>query len=490
MRRIFAGLMVILLVGMIGFGGNLEDWASDGTYAYSSVIVVQNVSDTVAHVQVTYQTPCDPTTPDYELTVAPNTRATVNVNDAFPGPWGSAAIVTSNVPVVASQTYLWSDPSSGTQWASHLGGVPTPSTTWYLAEGSTYGEFESYILIQNPGEQSAQVELTYMTPGGTHEGPTFTLDPVGQTEINVADTLPDWSSVSAVVTSDVPVVAQLSTYWNGGASTTISRGAMAPATTWYLAEGNTAEGSGFETWIMVQNPGSNTADVQVTYYGGGIKHNGPNLNVAPMTHDKFNVADTFPDQAHFATVVTSDVPVVAAQSMTWNGHSGYDTTIGVTEPATQWYVPVARSHRGASAWLTVQNVGSTSTDVSVTYMTDTGTVDGPNLALDPFARNSVSLPESVGDEISFSVVITSDQPIIAQHGTYWETGVGVHQDLYFGTTISSTSWYLPITPHRPSQMGPEPDSSPSTSDDRDGDGVPDAEDYCPDFPGSPATNGC
>ena len=176
--------------------------------------------------------------------------------------------------------------------------------------------------------------------------------------------------------------------------------------------------------------------------------------------------------------------------MTWNGHSGYDTTIGVTEPATQWYVPVARSHGGASAWLTVQNVGSTSTDVSVTYMADTGTVDGPNLALDPFARNSVSLPESVGDEISFSVVITSDQPIIAQHGTYWETGVGVHQDLYFGTTISSTSWYLPITPHRPSQMGPEPDSSPSTSDDRDGDGVPDAEDYCPDFPGSPATNGC
>jgi hypothetical protein len=61
MRRIFAGLMVILLVGMIGFGGNPEDWASDGTYAYSSVIVVQNVSDTVAQVQVTYQTPCDPT---------------------------------------------------------------------------------------------------------------------------------------------------------------------------------------------------------------------------------------------------------------------------------------------------------------------------------------------------------------------------------------------------------------------------------------------
>ncbi len=488
MRRTLAGLMMIVLVGMIGFSGNLENWSNDGTYAYSSVIVVQNVSATAATVQVTYQTPCDPTTPDYELTVAPGTRATVNVNDAFPGPWGSAAIVTSDVPVVASQTYLWSDPSGGTQWASHSGGTPEPSTTWYLAEGSTYGGFESYILVQNPGEQSAQVELTYMTPGGTHEGQTIAIDPIGRMEINVADTLPDSSSISTVVTSDVPVVVQLSAYWNGGASTASSMGVTTPAMTWYLAEGSTT--GGFETWIMVQNPGEADANVTVTYISDGDQHPGPTVNVAPMTHDRFNVADTFPDQAHFATIVTSDVPVVAVQSMTWDSHGGYDSTIGVTTPATQWYVPVARSHGGANTWFAVQNVGSTSTDVRVTYMTDTGTVDGPNLSLDPFARDSVSLPESVGDEINFSVVITSDQPILAQHGTYWETGAGVHQDLYFYTTTPATSWYLPTTPHNPSQLGPESDSDPSISDDRDGDGVPDVDDYCPDYPGSPAANGC
>ena len=481
--------MVILLVGMIGVGGNLENWASDGTYAYSAVIVVQNVSDTVAQVQVTYQTPCDPTTPDYELTVAPDTRATVNVNDTFPGPWGSAAIVTSDVPIVAMQTFLWSDPNGGTQWASNSGGVPAPSTTWYLAEGSTYGGFDSYILVRNPGMQSAQVELTYMTPGGSHEGPTFTLEPVGQTEINIADTLLDRASVSAIVTSDVPVVAQLSTYRNGGAST--SRGVTTPAPTWYLAEGNTTRGSGFETWIMVQNPGRADANVTVSYIADGKQYPGPSLNVAPMTHNKFNVANTFPDQSHFATIVTSDVPVVAVQSMTWGGHSGYDaSTMGVPEPSQQWYFPEGRQFAGYNTWLAVQNVGSTSTDVSVTYMTDTGTVDGPNLALDPFARNSVNLPESVGNTIGYSVVVTADQPIVAQHGTYWKTGLGIHQDLNFGTTLPAVNWHLPATPHSPSQMGPAPDSGPSTSNDRDGDGVPDAEDFCPDFPGSPATNGC
>jgi len=489
-RRIVAGLMMILLVGMIGFSGNLEGWTNDGTYSYYSAIVVQNVSNSAATVQVTYQTPCDPTTPDYELTVAPGTRATVNVNDAFPGPWGSAAIVTSDVPVVASQTYLWSDPSGGTQWASHSGGMPEPSTTWYLAEGSTYGGFESYILVQNPGEQSAQVELTYMTPGGTHEGQTITIDPIGRMEINVADTLPDSSSISTVVTSDVPVVVQLSAYWNGGASTTSSMGTTVPATTWYLAEGNTTEGSGFATWVTVQNPGGADANVAVSFIADGEQHTGPDLNVASMTHSKFNVGDTFPDQSHFITIVTSDVPVVAIQSTTWDAHNGYDCTMGVTAPSQQWYFAEGRQFGSFSTWVNVQNVGATSTDVSVTYMTSTGTVDGPNLVIDPFARDSISLPESVSDEATFSVVITSDQPILAQHGTYWETGAGIHQDLYFGTTISATSWYLPATPHSPLQLGPEPDNAPSISDDRDGDGVPDAEDYCPDYPGTPAANGC
>ena len=31
---------------------------------------------------------------------------------------------------------------------------------------------------------------------------------------------------------------------------------------------------------------------------------------------------------------------------------------------------------------------------------------------------------------------------------------------------------------------------PSAGDDRDGDGVPDEEDWCPDYPGSKAMNGC
>lgn len=498
-RATIAGLLVILLVAAVGLGGNLDEWANDGTYDYASAIVVQNVSGTAAVVNITYQTPCDPTTPDYTLTVPGYGRQTVNVNDAFPGPWGSAAIVSSDAPVVAVQNYRWEELGVGTQWAANSGGVTTPSTTWYLAEGSTWGGFETWVLVQNPNPEPASVSVTYMTPGGTHSGPSFTMEPVTQTQISIADTVKDWSSITATVTSDNPVIAQMQTTWNEGTSTAASMGTPAPAHTWYLAEGNTADWSGFETWILVQNPGSTPADVSVTYIAEGSEHPGPNLTVSPMTHDKFNVADTLPDQPHFAAVVTSDQPIVAVQSITWNDEKGHDATMGVTAPSDQWVFPVAKPFSSMSTWLAVQNTGSSSTTVQISYVSDSGTYDGPDLALDPFGRDSISLPETVESSTGYSVIVNSDQPIVAVQGTYWETTYGMHRDLNFGTPFPAQTWHLPITPHAPSGMSSGlsvPSSSGSstesgsTGSDRDGDGVPDDEDYCPDFPGSQETNGC
>jgi len=493
MRRALAGLMALLVIALVGFGGDLGNWSNDGTTSYSSAIVVQNVSDTAATVQITYQTPCDPTTPDYEVTVPPGTTQTVNVNEAFPGPWASSAVVSSDVPIVATSNIVWSDPSGGTQWAAHAGATPGLSQTWYLAEGSTYGGFQSYIAIQNPNDGPAQIDITYMTPGGTHAGPSVTVSPISQTEVNMADTLPDWSSISAVVTSDVPVVAQLSTYWNAGSSTASTMGTTMPSDMWYFAEGSTTQSSEFETWFLLQNPGPTAATVDVTYIANGSQTVGPTLDVPAMTHTVFNAADTLPDQAHFSAIVTSDIPIVAIQSNRWkapHGH-GYASTVGQPATANDWFFPSARPNPGASTSIAVQNVGTTSANVNIIYSTGSGAIDGSSLALDPFTRDSISLPESVDGSTSFSVTVTADQPILATQGSYWETGSGVHQSLYFGVVQSSTTWYVPITPHPPSLiMQNSTSDDPGTVSDRDGDGVPDNEDFCPDFPGSAATNGC
>ncbi len=45
------------------------------------------------------------------------------------------------------------------------------AATWYLAEGCTGGDYETWVLVQNPNEGAVTVDLTFMTSGGPVPGP-------------------------------------------------------------------------------------------------------------------------------------------------------------------------------------------------------------------------------------------------------------------------------------------------------------------------------
>lgn len=457
MKRKTVCTVMVLLVGIVGIGGSLQEWSSSGQFSYFTSVIVQNPNDVAAVVQVTYATPCDPTTPDYQAMVPAGGRSEINVSETVSNPAIGSAVVTSDVPVVAVQNTLWSNDGGGPQWSANDGGVRAPALTWYLAEGSTYGGYQTYITVMNPNTEPAQVAINYTVPGWSEAGPRLMLLPVSQQRVNVADTLTDWSSIGAIVTSDIPVVAQMSVYRNGGNSSTSTMGVNEPSTMWYLAEGNTGEWSGFETWITVMNPADTKAEVSVSYIADGQTHNGPNLSIAAMTQETFNAADSFPDEPGFTAVIMSDNPVVAVQSMIWNEGRGYDSTMGVTAPSKQWYFPQAYASPQYSSWITVQNVGSESANVSVSYATDEGKHDGPGLVLDPFASDSISLPDPLdagGGTYSFSVTVTSDQPIVALQGTYWDTDFGSHRYLNLGNIQPGTDFYLPSASDPLSMMGP------------------------------------
>ncbi len=60
--------------------------------------------------------------------------------------------------------------------------IPGPSKTWYLAEGYTgqnefVGDFETWILVQNPNPSPANLTLTLMQPGGETVDREFTALP-------------------------------------------------------------------------------------------------------------------------------------------------------------------------------------------------------------------------------------------------------------------------------------------------------------------------
>ncbi len=203
-------------------------------------------------------------------------------------------------------------PTSRT-WAHDSIGVATGSPDWYLAEGCTGEGFETWVLVQNPGDKPANIQLTYMTPEGAKPGPSETLPANSRKTYNVADTVPGAWQVSTKVHSNKPVVAERAMYGNGRIWGHDSVGVSKPSQDWYLAEGCT--GAGFETWVLVQNPGDKPAKVSLTYMTPSGPVNGPSETIAANSRTTFNVAETVPGLLEVSTKVTSNVPVIAERAM-------------------------------------------------------------------------------------------------------------------------------------------------------------------------------
>ncbi|MBU4386040.1 MAG: glycoside hydrolase family 99-like domain-containing protein, partial [Actinobacteria bacterium] len=123
--------------------------------------------------------------------------------------WEVSTEVTSSVPVIAERAMYWGERTGGHDSV----GVTGSYTSWHLAEGSTGGDFETWVLVQNPNSSSAEVTLTYMTPTGAVSGPSATIPAESRESFNVADTVPGQWEVSTEVTSSVPVIAERAMYW-------------------------------------------------------------------------------------------------------------------------------------------------------------------------------------------------------------------------------------------------------------------------------------
>jgi len=304
----------------------------------------------------------------------------------------------------------------------------TSGTTWYLAEGSTRGGFETWILVQNPSRDTATVSLTYMTPSGAVTGPSLVLEPSTRQSVNVADTISDEWSVSTEVTSDVPVVCERSVYWGERIGGHDSIGVTSPDHVWYLAEGST--GGDFETWILVQNPNDANATVELTYMTSEGSVEGPREDLLPNSRMTFNIADTLPGVFSVSTKVVSNRPVVCERSVYWGGRIGGHDSIGVTIPGQDWYLAEGSTRGGFETWILVQNPSRDTATVSLTYMTPSGSVTGPSLVLEPSTRQTVNVADTVPDEWSVSTEVTSDVPVVCERSVYWGERIG-------GTTRSA-----------------------------------------------------
>ena len=198
------------------------------------------------------------------------------------------------------------------------------NSVWYLAEGSTDHGFEEFILIQNPGADAAGVDIDFMTPAGIQPTHKMNVPAQSRVTLRVNDVLPG-TDVSAKVTADKDIICERSMYWNERTAGHCTIGSPGPGTTWYMAEGCTDYG--FETWLLLDNPGAEKTTAAVTF----MKKDGTTVPVSVdlKPHSRTSIdASRYVPATSFSTKVTALTPVMCERAMYWKNRSGGTESIG------------------------------------------------------------------------------------------------------------------------------------------------------------------
>jgi hypothetical protein len=205
-------------------------------------------------------------------------------------------------------------------------GVTAPSTSWFLAEGATGSFFTTFVLLANPGDVDANVTLTYLPSTGVPVIKRVTLPARQRMTRNIAteDAALESAAVGVRIESDRGIIVERAQYWPNPAETWAeahnSFGVTETATRWGLAEGRVGGPGSAQTYILLANPGTQRAEVAVTFFRptGSIvpKHftvePGSRLNVAvagPGSHVPELVDESF------GALIESTQPIVVERSL-------------------------------------------------------------------------------------------------------------------------------------------------------------------------------
>jgi hypothetical protein len=371
-------------------------------------------------------------------------RTTVGSHGLGLDPASFSAVVESTFPIAVDRLMTWGGGPGAAPYGSHAErSTSGPQPAWFLAEGSTVAGFELFYLLQNPQETTLTATVRFLLPAGAPVTRTYELGPRSRTTIHV-NQIPALAAtdVSAEITATQPIGVERAMYRNvGGQLFGVGHAAAAvsaTATTWYFAEG--AAGSFFDTFLLLANPASQPATVQVEYFkdAGGVV---TRSYTVPANGRTSVYVDGEPgiDGASFGARVTSNVGIVAERAMYWPGgffdyYEGH-VSAGATETGSSWLL--AEGETGgpfeAETYVLVSNVTSSPVQVRVRLIGEfhEGGTYSRVLTLPPQSRASVPFRSILGGSTSvpfppagrFGAAVqevgTATNALIVEGAIYW-----------------------------------------------------------------------
>ncbi|MHB8780846.1 MAG: DUF5719 family protein [Candidatus Geothermincolia bacterium] len=310
--------------------------------------------------------------------------------------------------------------------------------------------FDTYVLLYNPNDTQASATLSFLSRGGKAAQKTYSIGARSRHTVSVDDVLP-YDEVSVSIDSDQPLIAERAMYFNyrGSLGGGHAAGAVsAPSGRWYLAEGYT--GPGFETWLLLANPGPTAAEVEVTYMteAGGVLRQTLDVSALSRVSVCLNqVQGLAPGGVSMLVETSSSAGIVAerAEYFDYKGLTGGSCSPGVTATATDWYFAEGYTGPGFDTYLLVQNPDAREASIAIDLMPqDSSTLPATHLfTIAPQSRFTVRVNDLMKNQgLSLRVRSTGGVPVVAERSVYFNYGgwTGGHNSA--GVSAPANEWFF------------------------------------------------
>jgi hypothetical protein len=412
---------------------------------FEPYICIENSGGTQAQVRITYMKG-NGTTVIQELAVGSATRATVlpsselGSGDDIAHDFSAVVECTNGQRIVAERPMYFNYQGEWTG-GSDVIGINSPQPVFYFAEGSCRPDFDSYLCIQNPGDATAMVKITYALGDSSVDIVELDVAAHSRATVNARDELgtgdDDAHDFSAVVecTNGQRIVAERSMYfnyngvWNGGHDV---MGASAPGTTFYFAEGYTGQDS-FDEWLCLFNPNSQPTPTHITYMFPDGTQQAQVITLDGTDRETVNVNEVVGPDREVSVMVQADYPIVAERPMYFNYRDMWtdgSCVIGAPGPASAWMFAEGYTGPEFEEWLTLLNPGDSPASVIVTYMPQGGAAFTRDHTVAARSRYTIDVNADAGTGLQLSCLvqvvagpgIVVERPMYFNYNGAWNGG--------------------------------------------------------------------
>jgi streptogramin lyase len=215
--------------------------------------------------------------------------------------------------------------------------------------------------------------------------------------------------------------------------------------TFYFAEGYT--GDNFQEYACLENPNATAADTWITCMFPDGTSQSQYYSLAPTSRLTVDINQLAGAGKELSMRVVSTSPgIVAERPMYFNYKgqwSGGSDAVGATSPAKDWYFAEGNTLSDFDEYLTVQNPGSKTANLTFHYMVEGAGEHDSSAQVKPGSRATFKTRDQIGSNLNASLYLSSDENIVAERPMYFNyhgAWTGGHDVV--GANSPNTKWYF------------------------------------------------